>query len=333
MDDRATLRGDVEAHAANKDEAADGMDNELGEDRGPTSSRPRCGTPMVSHANMKPGLTKAWTWVKLEQHGTAGTRNYARVITIDDYQGRGGAASVEDLTRRSDALIIMSTRPTARASARRSRTRRRGHASHSSATPRRGPASSRMMAFFQAIKASKPGPPVRRGHPPQERGQTIKYKVAVLAQQQGQVDRSDGFTGHPDLDKLPQGRALYLSFAVLSSTTLARPAAPARSCLDAYKAKFGEDPLLTDYALTGRRVGIPRELSQGDRRSRRHPDKGVLDQVFSGSGITIGARLMQRQQRPSCISDRRPETSALETSPSSAATVRTRKGLKAWPCS
>ena len=42
---------------------------------------------MVSHANTNPGLTKTWDPGEPEKYYPAGTRNYARVVTTDDYQG------------------------------------------------------------------------------------------------------------------------------------------------------------------------------------------------------------------------------------------------------
>ena len=43
---------------------------------------------MVSHANTNPGLTKTWDPGEPDKYYPTGKRNYARVITTDDYQGR-----------------------------------------------------------------------------------------------------------------------------------------------------------------------------------------------------------------------------------------------------
>ena len=47
---------------------------------------------MVSHANTNPGLTKKWDAGEPEKYFPTGKRNYARVITTDDYQGEAAAA-------------------------------------------------------------------------------------------------------------------------------------------------------------------------------------------------------------------------------------------------
>ena len=46
---------------------------------------------MVSHANTNPGLTKAWDPGEPDKYYPTGTRNYARVITTDDFQGTAAA--------------------------------------------------------------------------------------------------------------------------------------------------------------------------------------------------------------------------------------------------
>ena len=46
---------------------------------------------MVSHANTNPGLTKTWDTGEPDKYFPTGKRNYARVVTTDDYQGQGAA--------------------------------------------------------------------------------------------------------------------------------------------------------------------------------------------------------------------------------------------------
>src|SRR3954466_8652616 len=46
---------------------------------------------MSSHANTNPGLTKAWDANEPNEYYASGKRNYARVITTDDYQGSAAA--------------------------------------------------------------------------------------------------------------------------------------------------------------------------------------------------------------------------------------------------
>ena len=46
---------------------------------------------MVSHANTNPGLTKTWDAGEPDKYFPTGKRNYARVVTTDDYQGPAAA--------------------------------------------------------------------------------------------------------------------------------------------------------------------------------------------------------------------------------------------------
>ena len=74
-------------------------------------------------ANTNPGLTKTWDPGEPDKYYPTGKRNYARVVTTDDYQGRGRRAVRGQGPRRSrSATSSTTTRPTARASRRRSTT-------------------------------------------------------------------------------------------------------------------------------------------------------------------------------------------------------------------
>ncbi len=46
---------------------------------------------MVSHANTNPGLTKTWDTGEPDKYFPTGKRNYARVVTTDDFQGPAAA--------------------------------------------------------------------------------------------------------------------------------------------------------------------------------------------------------------------------------------------------
>ena len=46
---------------------------------------------MVSHANTNPGLTKTWDPGEPDKYYPTGKRNYARVVTTDDFQGTADA--------------------------------------------------------------------------------------------------------------------------------------------------------------------------------------------------------------------------------------------------
>ena len=62
---------------------------------------------MVSHANTNPGLTKTWDTGEPDKYYPSGKRNYARVVTTDDYQGAAAASFADLVTRPSNACSIV----------------------------------------------------------------------------------------------------------------------------------------------------------------------------------------------------------------------------------
>ena len=75
-------------------------------------------------------------------------------------------------------------------------------------------------------------------------GQLIKDKVAVLGDNDGDVKlfAPDGFTGYPDMLKLPQSAGMYLTFAGLTQDELVKAGGAGVKLFEAYKAKYGKDP-------------------------------------------------------------------------------------------
>src|SRR6185295_12915470 len=56
---------------------------------------------MVSHANTNPGLTKTWDPGEPDKFYPTGTRNYARVVTTDDFQGAADSTYIaQDLKKK-----------------------------------------------------------------------------------------------------------------------------------------------------------------------------------------------------------------------------------------
>jgi branched-chain amino acid transport system substrate-binding protein len=117
-------------------------------------------------------------------------------------------------------------------------------------------------------------------------GQLIKDKVAVLGDNTAvALMGPDGFTGYPELNKLPEGQGMYLSFPGLTNDDLRKQGGAAAKLLDAYKDKYGADPA-TSYALYG--VAAVQVILQALQQSDG-TRLGVNNAVFSGSGITIPA--------------------------------------------
>jgi branched-chain amino acid transport system substrate-binding protein len=241
---------------------------------------------MVSHANTNPGLTKSWDPGEPQKYFPSGTRNYARVITTDDYQGAAAGDFAKNDLKVTKCAVVNDNTTYGQGVAKAFVTRATangikilGDQAYDSKQPN-------YTALFQGIKAKNPDCVYFGGIYDLNGGQLLKDKVSVLGDNtKVKLLAPDGWTGYPALDKQPQAVGLYATFAGLSTAQLRTAGGAAAKLLDAYKAKYGTDPR-TNYALYGvaavQVILAAIEKSDGTR-------KGVDKAVFSGSGITIPA--------------------------------------------
>ncbi|MBN1171925.1 MAG: branched-chain amino acid ABC transporter substrate-binding protein [Micromonosporaceae bacterium] len=249
---------------------------------------PDGGLLMISHGNTYPGLTKSWDAGEPEKYIPTGQRSYARVIATDDYQGSAGAQFVAKDLQVSNVYVLDDGEIYGKgvadvfvAEAKKQNVAVAGRQSWDSKQPNYD-------ALFTQIKALKP--PVDAiylgGIYDNNGGQLIKDKVKNLgANSKVKLIAPDGFTGQPDLQAQPEADGMYLTFTGLTTDQLRAAGGSGAVLLDAYKAQYGSDPA-TGYAIYGIQalqvILAAIERSDGTR-------KGVLDQVFSGSGITVAA--------------------------------------------
>jgi branched-chain amino acid transport system substrate-binding protein len=242
---------------------------------------------MVSNANTNPGLTKTWDTGEPDKYFPTGTRNFARVITTDDYQGQGAAAFAANDLKVTKAYVLDDNQTyglgVAKAfsdSAKANGIQVVGSAHWDAKQPN-------YTALYQAVKASGADVVYLGGIYDNNGGQLIKDKVAVLGANDGAVKllAPDGFTGYPDLLKLNDSKGMYLTFAGLTQDQLREAGGAGAKLLDAYQAKYhkapdGSYPLYGVAAMQVILAAIAK--SDGTR-------KGVTDAVLSGEGITIPA--------------------------------------------
>jgi branched-chain amino acid transport system substrate-binding protein len=242
---------------------------------------------MVSHANTNPGLTKKWDTGEPEKYFPSGKRNYARVVTTDDYQGQGAAAFAANDLKIKKAFVLNDNQTyglgVAKAfsdSAAKVGIEIVGQQSWDAKQPN-------YTALYQAVKASGADMVYLGGIYDNNGGQLIKDKVAVLGGNDGDVKlfAPDGFTGYPDMLKLPQSDGMYLTFAGLTQDQLIKNGGAGAKLLEAYKAKYGKDPdgSYPLYGVAATQVILAAiAKSDGTRQS-------VNDAVLTGEGITIPA--------------------------------------------
>ena len=240
---------------------------------------------MVSHANTNPGLTKKWDAGEPEKYFPTGKRNYARVITTDDYQGEAAAAFLAEKGIKS--IYVLNDNQTYGQGVATSLVEGAGKVGIKVLGNEPWDAKQTSYAsLFTKIKAAAPDLIYLAGIYDNNGGQLVKDKVSVLGDNTAvKMMAPDGFTGYPELQKLAQGEGLYLTFGGLPTDQLLANGGAAKKLLDDYKAKYGAEPA-TSYALYGvaavQVILAAIEKSDGTR-------KGVNDAVFSGEGITIPA--------------------------------------------
>jgi branched-chain amino acid transport system substrate-binding protein len=247
---------------------------------------PGGGMLMVSHANTNPGLTKAWDPGTPDKYYPTGKRNYARVITTDDYQGTAAARfAAQDLKVKRCFVLDDNEiygQGIAQAFAKEAATQGItvvGTQAWDGKQPN-------YTALFEGIKSKTPDCVYLGGIYDNNGGQLIKDKFAVLGDNtKVKLMAPDGFTGYPDEDKLAQAQGEYMTFAGLDQSQLSGGGGPAATLLNSYKAKYGKAPD-SSYALYGVQalqvIMAAIAKSDGTRAS-------VTSQVFSGSGIDIPA--------------------------------------------
>jgi branched-chain amino acid transport system substrate-binding protein len=284
--DEATCANNAQAHVANTNEVAVMGTYNSGCAKIQVPVLNAAPMLMISHANTNPGLTKKWDPGEPDKYYPSGKRNYARVITTDDYQGAAMADfAAQDLKlKKCFVLNDNETYGQGVATAFINRAKTDGITIlGNKAWDAKQPS---YAAIFQNIKTMNPDCVYLGGIYDNNGGQLVKDKVSVLGDNtKVKFLGPDGFTGYPDLDKQPQAQGMYLSFAGLSTEQLVKGGGAAAQLISAYKQKYGSNPR-TNYALYGvaavQAILAAVAKSDGSRQS-------VLDQVFSGSGIDIPA--------------------------------------------
>jgi branched-chain amino acid transport system substrate-binding protein len=241
---------------------------------------------MVSHANTNPGLTKAWDPGEPDKFYPTGVRNYARVVTTDDFQGAADSTYIAQDLKKTKCYVLNDNQTYGQGvaqafvdNAKKVGMTILGNEPWDLKQPN-------YTALFQKIKAKNPDCIFLAGIYDNNGGQLVKDKVKVLGDNTKVIMMGpDGFSGYTDLQKQKEGEGMYLSFAGLDTESLRKNGGGAAKFLDAYKAKYGADPS-TSYALyAAAAVQVILKAIEGSDGTR----KSINEQVFSGAGITIPA--------------------------------------------
>jgi branched-chain amino acid transport system substrate-binding protein len=241
---------------------------------------------MVSHANTNVGLTKAWDPGEPAKYAPSGKRSYARVVTTDDVQGIADATFAATDLKVKKVYILNDNQTYGQGVAKTFEAAAKKAGVTVVANEPWDKNQPNYTSVMQKIKAANVDMIFLAGIEDNNGAQLVKDKVAVLGDNDKvKLMAPDGFTGYPELNKLPQAQGMYLSFAGLSLEPLKASKGAGAKFLESYKAKFNADPA-SSYALYGvaatQVILAAIEKSDGTR-------KGVRDAVFEGEGVTIPA--------------------------------------------
>jgi branched-chain amino acid transport system substrate-binding protein len=287
--DQATCDSNATKHVANADEVAVMGTYNSGcaiEEIPTLNQAPDGPLLMVSHANTNPGLTKTWDPNTPAKYYPKGVRNYARVITTDDYQGTAAARFAKQNLNVTKCFVLDDNEIYGQGIAKAFADEATKQGITVVGTEAWDGKQPNYTALFEGIKAKSPDCIYFGGIYDNNGGQLIKDKVAVLGSNDAvKLLAPDGFTGYPDEDKLPAAQGEYMTFAGLDQSQLSSGTGPAAKLLTSYQAKYGSAPP-SSYVLYGVQalqvILSAIEKSNGTRAS-------VNSQVFTGAGIDIPA--------------------------------------------
>jgi branched-chain amino acid transport system substrate-binding protein len=251
------------------------------------NAAPGGGMLMISHANTNVGLTKTWDQGEPEKYFPSGKRSYARVVTTDDVQGPADAQFAAQELKVKKVFVLNDTETYGQGVAKTfvAEAKKQGIQVVGEASWKKSDAN--YTALFGQAQAAGADAIFFGGIFDNNGGQLVKDKVAVLGPNTGAVKliAPDGFTGYPAFLALPESEGAYLSFAGLSTGPLKAAGGVPADFLKKFNDKYKMDPR-TPYAMYGVQalqvILAAIEKSDGTR-------KGVRDQVFEGSGISIPA--------------------------------------------
>jgi len=277
--------GNARAHVAAADEVAVVGPYNSGCARVQAPILSGAGLVMVSHSTSYPGLTKPWLPGEPGKYSPGGRRAFARVSPTDDLQGTAAAVYAKKLkVRRVFVLDDGELYGLEMADAFTRAAKANGITVVGSASW--DPRAAGYAALFRTARSKRPDAVYLGGVFDSNGGRLVTDKVSVLGNNtQVKLLASEGFTGYPAFNAMPQAQGAYLTYpGVPLSVLKARGGAPARF-LAAYRARYGAEPD-TSYALYGAAalqvVLAAVAKSDGSRA-------GVRAAIFSGKGITIPA--------------------------------------------
>jgi len=239
---------------------------------------------MVSHANTNPGLTVTWDAGEPQKYYPTGKRNYARVIPHDLFQGTADAQFAFQDRKVTKCAVLNDNQTYGQGVAKAFADEFKklgGQVVVDQAWDAKQPD---YTALMQQIKSAGADCLFFGGIYDNNGGTLMKNSVAVLGDNKSFFKMApDGFSGYPDLQKMPEAEGLYMSFAGKSLDGMVKAGGNGAKFVADYKTKYGMDPA-SSYSIYGalamQIILKAIENSDGTR-------KGVNDAVFGGTKVCL----------------------------------------------
>src|SRR3954470_15921462 len=286
--DQAQCQANAQKHVQNKDEVAvmGTLNSGCAKIEVPVLNQAPDGPLlMVSHANTNVGLTRPWDAGEPNKYYPTGKRNYARVVTTDDVQGAAAAIFAGQTLGVKKCYILNDNETYGQGVAQVFQDNAQKNGIQILGNDAWDPKATSYTSIFQKIQAAGADCVFLGGIYDNGGAQLIKDKASVLGDNNKvKVIAPDGFTGFPDMNKMPQAQGMYLTFAGLSIDQLLAAGGAGAKLVDDYKKQYGAAPS-SNYALYGVSATqvILKALAASDGTR-----KGVNDAVFT-KGITVPA--------------------------------------------
>jgi len=240
---------------------------------------------MISHANTNPGLTKAWDPGEPDKFYPTGVRNYGRIIATDDFQGKAGAEFAAKDLGLKNCYVLNDAQTYGQGVAKAFVDAAPGVGINIIANDAWDAKQTNYTALFEKVKSKNPDCVYLGGINDNNGQQLIKDKVKVLGPNTGAVKlvAPDGFTGYPELHKMPEAQGMYISFAGIPAGELVKQGGFGGQFVTDFKTTYGHDPA-SFYSIYGAAATqlILAAIAKSDGTR-----KGVTEAAFSG--ITIPA--------------------------------------------
>jgi branched-chain amino acid transport system substrate-binding protein len=209
---------------------------------------------MVSHANTNPGITKPWEPGEPDKYYPTGTRNYARVVATDDFQGAAGAQMAAKDLGVKKCVVLDDAQTYGKGVAKAFVEAAKAVGIEIVATGSWDAKQPNYTALFEGYKSLNPDCVYLGGINDNNGEQLIRDKVAVLGGNQDadpvKLIAPDGFTGYPTVQKLAEAQGMYITFAGLPASELVKAGGAGAKFVQDFKAKYGADPA-SAYAIYG----------------------------------------------------------------------------------